>query len=161
MILRPATAQDAAALAEVHARAFDAPWDAPWDAEAIETLMGMPGGFAVVAETDGRAGGFILCRSVAGEAEILTLAVIPQARRGGVGRALVEAAAGLAAGSARSLFLEVAADNAAAIGLYLTAGFEAVGRRAGYYQRAGAAAQDALVLRRSLNSAAAAPYHSR
>ena len=52
--------------------------------------------------------GFILARAAGGEAEILTLAVMPAARRQGIGRALVPAAARHAQGlGAESLFLEV------------------------------------------------------
>ena len=50
------------------------------------------------------------------------------------------------------MFLEVAEDNIAALALYHRAGFAAVGRRRGYYHRAGAAPVDAQVLRLDLNS---------
>ena len=97
-----------------------------------------------------RDDGFILIRVVADEAEILTLAVRPQARRHGLGLSLVEQAAQTAAehGAAR-LFLEVAEDNAAARSLYARAGFETAGRRPRYYARANGPAVDALLL--SLN----------
>ena len=49
-----------------------------------------------------------------------------------------------------SLFLEVAADNDAAIALYKKQGFETVGRRAGYYARSDHPAVDAIVLRKRL-----------
>ena len=52
----------------------------------------------------------------------------------------------------------MAADNAAAIALYRSAGFEPVGRRAAYYARPDGPAVDALVLRRTLNSAAPSVY---
>ena len=51
---------------------------------------------------------------------------------------------------AEALFLEVAEDNTAAIGLYQSARFSWAGRRPGYYQRA-EEATDALVMRRWLN----------
>ena len=88
------------------------------------------------------------------EAEVLTLAVRPHARRHGRGRALVQAAADLLAhAGAAELRLEVAADNAAALALYAACGFEPTGRRRGYYARgAGAPAMDALTLLRRLNS---------
>lgn len=141
MSLHAALVEDAAILAALHAAAFDK----PWSAGEIGALMATPGVFALT--TDGQ--GFILCRAIAGEAEILTLAVAPAARRLGVGRALVEAAGGLASqGGADSLFLEVAHDNVAALALYASAGFERVGLRKGYY----ASGADAVVMRRALNT---------
>ncbi len=50
------------------------------------------------------------------------------------------------------MFLEVAAGNAAAIGLYEGAGFQRVGLRRGYYAKSEGPAEDALVLRRPLNT---------
>jgi ribosomal-protein-alanine N-acetyltransferase len=148
MRLRFATEEDAAALADVHGKAFDSAWTAP----DIARLMTILGGFALVAEDEGIVG-FVLARSVGGEAEILTLAVAPWARRRGVGAALVEAVAVHAgAAGSKALFLEVAADNEAAVGVYLKTGFKQAGLRRAYYQRPGAAAMDALVLRRALNS---------
>ena len=150
MNLRPATRADGAALAALHAAAFDE----PWSADDILRFAEDRGGFALVAAED-EAGappaGFILCRMIAGEAEVLTLAVWPEARRRGLGRALLEAAIVLAGPTATAMFLEVAADNPAAAALYAGAGFETVGRRAGYYGRAGGSV-DALVMRRALNT---------
>ena len=112
------------------------------------------GGGAASAEAS--IAGFILARAIAGEAEVLTLAVHQAARRSGLGRALVEAAAGVAsAAGAAAVFLEVAVDNPAAIGLYRAAGFEEVGRRRNYYARPKIGAVDGLVMRRDLNTAGA------
>jgi ribosomal-protein-alanine N-acetyltransferase len=91
------------------------------------------------------ADGFILVREAAGEAEILTLAVAPRARRQGLGRALVDAA--IARLGPAELFLEVAADNHAAIALYQQAGFAQAGVRRGYYARSNGA-EDGLILKR-------------
>jgi ribosomal-protein-alanine N-acetyltransferase len=147
MRLRPATPDDAALLASMHASAFEAPWG---EAE-IAALLAGPGGFAVIAE-ENEADGFILCRAIGGEAEILTLAVRPQARQRGLGRGLVEAAAVLAKqANAEAMFLEVAEDNDPAMGLYQSSGFRLAGRRPGYYRR-GDEATDALVMRRWLNT---------
>ena len=149
MKLDPATPADAAAMAAVHATSFDA----PWGADEIATLLSGPGGFGLVVRKPetGAIAGFILARAIAGEAEVLTLAVDPAHRRSGVGLALVEAAAiAAAAAGAQSLFLEVASDNQAALALYRSAGFGQVGQRPAYYRRE-AGAVDALVLRRDLN----------
>jgi ribosomal-protein-alanine N-acetyltransferase len=141
MTPRRVTPGDARLLAVLHASAFER----PWDEAAFEALLVTFNVFGLIL--DGQ--GFILCRAVADEAEILTLAVAPLVRRGGVGRALVEAAAQTAtARGADSLFLEVASDNAAALGLYAGAAFEPAGLRRGYY----AGGADAVVMRRTLNS---------
>jgi [ribosomal protein S18]-alanine N-acetyltransferase len=148
VILRPATRADGPALADVHAAAFEA----PWPADDILRFAEDRGGFALAADDDGALAGFILCRQIAGEAEVLTLAVRPAARRRGIGLALLEAALALSAPTATAMFLEVAADNPAAVALYAGAGFETVGRRAGYYGRVGRQSVDAIVMRRALNS---------
>ncbi|RZJ03622.1 MAG: GNAT family N-acetyltransferase [Brevundimonas sp.] len=128
----------AARLAALHAEAFDA----PWDATAFDSLLGQVG--VHLAETPD---GFILMRTVADEAEILTLAVRPDARRRGLGAELVaRGAADAAARGATRLFLEVADDNDAARALYARAGFEEAGRRPRYYARPDGSRRDALLL---------------
>jgi ribosomal-protein-alanine N-acetyltransferase len=145
--LRAATAQDAPSLARLHATSFPQ----PWSASEIEALLTDAGGFGMVAARKGKVSGFILGRSAGGEAEILTLAVAPEARRAGLGLALVETAALLAhAGGATALFLEVATDNPGALALYDAARFARAGVRPGYYRREGGPPIDALVLRRDL-----------
>ncbi len=148
--MRRAILDDAPALAVIHASAFET----PWTAKALKGFMGDAGAITLVA--DDPKEGFILIRALAGEAEVLTLAVDPGSRRAGLGRALVEAAA-LSANEAgaSSLFLEVAEDNLAALALYRAAGFEEAGRRSGYYRRANGPPMDALVLRRGLGAAGA------
>jgi ribosomal-protein-alanine N-acetyltransferase len=96
--------------------------------------------------------GFVLSRAAADEAEILTIAVDPALRKGGVGRDLLRAHLGQAAAAgARRLFLEVDADNAAALALYARFQFVKVGERKGYYKRPDGKAATALVMRRDLN----------
>ena len=143
MKIEPVGPEAAAALADLHAAAFPR----PWDAAAFGGLLAFPGALALTAED----AGFILLRRVLDEAEVLTLAVRPQARRRGVARALVETAAGLAArAGAATLWLEVAEDNAAALGLYAGCGFARTGVRPGYYPRAEGPAAAAVVMRRAL-----------
>jgi len=150
MNLRPVGPEAAFDLADLHDRAFDR----PWTALEFDDLLKSPGAFAVLGEAGEPAApkGFILCRSIAGEAEILTIAVDPAARRRGWGAALVEVATGIAAETgAEALFLEVADDNAAAIALYQSGRFAKVGVRKGYYPHPDGA-KDALVMRRALNT---------
>jgi ribosomal-protein-alanine acetyltransferase len=83
-----------------------------------------------------------------GHADIQTVAVLPDHRGKGLGRTMVKALIARAAESAaRSIFLEVRADNEAAISLYTTEGFDILDRRVGYYQPDGV---DALVMRKEL-----------
>ena len=147
MSLVAATPLHAAALAAIHAAAF--PPGERWGAAAMALQLALPGAFGWID----RAGGLVLARVAADEAEVLSLAVAPGLRGRGLGRALLERAMATAAGrGGRAMFLEVAAGNAAALRLYGAAGFAEVGRRAGYY-RGGA---DALVLRRGLTPCGAA-----
>jgi ribosomal-protein-alanine N-acetyltransferase len=140
---RPIRAEDAEALATIHATSFDP----PWLAQDFAGFLGETGVGGLIGE-----GGFILVRAGGGELEVLTLAVSPSNRRRGLARMLLEMALAKAARSgAEAAFLEVAVDNIAAIGLYQGAGFAQVGRRKGYYARTEGGA-DALVLRRDLNS---------
>lgn len=110
-----------------------------------------PGGLGLIARLGGRAAGVALCRRLAGESELLALGVLPSMRRGGVARALLDAAiAAVAKDGVRAPSLEVAEDNAAGRALYDAAGFTTVGRREDYYRRAGAEPAAALVLRREI-----------
>jgi len=147
MKLRAADASDALALARTHASAFDA----SWPPEAFADLLNSPGVFALAA-VELEPVGLILMRAIAGEAEVLTLAIAPAHRRLGLARALLRVAlAQAAAAGAEAAFLEVAADNPAALALYRQEGFEEAGHRGGYYRRADGESVDALVLRRTLN----------
>ena len=133
------------ALAALHARAFtDAP--RPWSAAEFAALLAAASTLLVA-----RGEGFALGRVAGPEAELLTLAVDPGARRRGLGRALVGAfEATAAARGAEEVLLEVAVTNArgagalrrprlcrgrAAAGL-LPAGRGAAGRRPGAAPRA-------------------------
>lgn len=130
---------DIAVMSHIHSVAF-----APargWSAAEIKSLSQAPGGF-VVTSTDG----FALGRAVAGEAELLTIAVDPAAQGRGQGRLLLAAFEARArGGGADVLFLDVAEDNLPARALYEAAGWQDAGRRRGYYA---AGAVDALLLRK-------------
>lgn len=138
MALLEATALHAAALAHLHALAF--PAGEQWGPDAMALQLGAPGAFGWI---DPR-GGMILARTAADQAEVLTLAVDPAARRCGVGRSLVRQAMASAGGrGAAAMFLEVGTENGAARALYAALGFQEVGRRRLYYR----GREDALILR--------------
>lgn len=128
--VRPLAAGELAQAAAIHALCFDEPWDAATLAQLLEA----PGTFACAAGSP--LSGFVLARIAAGEAEILTIAVVPAARRQRLGHLLMTSAAATAlAGGATALFLEVAEDNRPALALYRRLGFRQVGTRPAYYAR--------------------------
>lgn len=144
-MIEAASADVCEELAALHARAFDKPWSGP----DIAKLLDNRAAFALVSR-DTEMRGFVIAWAAVGEAEILTIAVVPEARRKGVGASLVTAAgvAALVRGAA-SMHLEVAEDNAAARALYAKLGYEEAGRRHAYYAGEGGAV-DAIVMRRTL-----------
>ena len=136
-----ATPAHAAALAAIHASAF--PPREAWGEDAITIQLALPGAFGLIDDR----GGMLLGRMAADEAEVLTLAVAPEARRQGIATLLLRAAkAHVGARGGTAVFLEVATGNAAALALYAREGFVEVGHRRRYY----ADSADALVLRAEL-----------
>jgi [ribosomal protein S18]-alanine N-acetyltransferase len=150
--IRRGSVEDAPQLAALHAPAFT---DA-WPEAAFASLLVQPEVTVLIGAMLARAAqGFILVRNVADEAEVLTFCVAKSARRHGLGRALLAAAFDASRErGALHVFLEVGANNAAALGLYRESGFVEIGRRSAYY-RHGPQAADALVMRRILNSSPA------
>jgi ribosomal-protein-alanine N-acetyltransferase len=144
-LIEAARAEQAELLGELHARAFDK----AWSANEIAKLLENTAVFALISR-GAEAQGFVMAWAAAGDAELLTVAVVPQARRKGVGASLVTSAgvAALVRGAA-SMHLEVAEDNAAARALYAKLGYEEAGRRHAYYAGEGGSV-DAIVMRRNL-----------
>lgn len=129
-------------MAALHQRCFVTP--PPWSAADFAATLESPFVFLLTEPH-----GFLIGRAVAGEAELITLAVDPSARRQGMGARLVASfLAEAQARGAESVFLEVAESNTSAQRLYLTKGFEQKGKRRGYYQSPKGERQDALVMTR-------------
>lgn len=140
-----ASPERVADIAALHSRLFDP----AWDAENIGGLIEHPAAAAFVAQVrEPKAlAGFIIGQIAADEAEILSIGVAPEWQRRGIARQMVEGLIRAARrAEVRRLFLEVAADNTAAIRLYDGLGFSASGRRKAYYSRPGGQRIDALVL---------------
>lgn len=148
-VVRPLRADLADDCAALHATGFAHPWSAAEFGQLLTSPTSL--GSAALDPAKGALRGFALSRLVAGEAEILTIAVDPAWRRHGVGKDLLRAhLAEVARAGAATIFLEVDASNVAALALYARFGFVKVGERAGYYRRADGKPATALVMRRDL-----------
>jgi [ribosomal protein S18]-alanine N-acetyltransferase len=130
----------------------------PWTAESLSTALALDRMRVLVAEPrdvasragDGTDGllGYVVALVIGPEAEIADLAVAPEARRQGVGRALLDrVVAELETAGVQAVYLEVRESNQAARTLYESSGFQSVGWRRGYYR---CPPEDALVLRREI-----------
>ncbi len=144
METRLITGADAGLLAALHRECFGS---RGWSLAQISGSLGLSTTVGFIAEADRQAAGFILCQMTPDEeAEVLTICVMPALRRKGIGALLLNAAfAAAKERKAARLFLEVAADNEAALALYEKAGFRVIGRRRGYYARESGAA-DAVMM---------------
>ena len=142
----------AAALAALHARCFE---DA-WSGRAMTEVLGSPGAFAYVAQIPDDAGeacpvAFALARRIGDDTELLTLCVLSDHRRRGIGAALLDEVMRHARLiGAANMFLEVAETNDAARALYAGRGFVAGRRRPDYYRGPNRVPTAALELRCTL-----------
>lgn len=140
VVVREAGQEACSALAAVDASSFDV----PWSVEAIRALF--DGGLtrAWLARASGDVVGGALLRVVAGEGELLRIAVRPPARGRGVGRALLGVVLSAGADACPlGVHLEVRASNVAARHLYAGQGFVDHGRRRNYYE---APREDAILM---------------
>lgn len=131
---------------------FDPVFGEAWTAPQCAGLLPMPGVWLTLARAGEAVLGFALSRAIAGEAELLLLAVRRPAQGRGVGRKLLDAfLADAARRGAEHLHLEVR-DGNGAIRLYTAAGFREIGRRKNYYHGRDGQLYDALTLARNLQS---------
>lgn len=131
-------------------RAFDSSFGEAWKREQCLGILGLPGVWLSLATRDDQVEGFALSRIVVDEAELLLIAVSPQAQGRGTGALLIDDTVCEArARGARRLHLEVR-DGNPALSLYQRFNFIPVGRRPGYYLGQFGQSFDALTLTRTL-----------
>ena len=124
------TAADVADVAALEAVCFSD----PWSEASVASELDNPLSLWLVARDAAGLLGYVGSQSVPDEADMMNLAVRPDARRHGAAQALLQALeAALRENGIRSLTLEVRAGNAPAIRLYTQAGFRQVGLRKNYY----------------------------
>jgi ribosomal-protein-alanine N-acetyltransferase len=133
-------------MAAVHAAAN--PAESAWSQDDFAKLLGTTGVFTT---SDNLC--FCLARVVMDEAEILTIATHPDHRNKGYAkRALTLFETEARSRKAVTAFLEVAADNLAALRLYDACGYRQTGLRKGYYRRKNEQNVDALLMSKILTS---------
>lgn len=146
-VLRPMRPLDVTPVAAIERAAYEFPWTPGIFRDCL--LAGYP---SLVLEQAGRVAGYGIMSIAAGEAHLLNLALATDARGQGFGRLLLDQLVDQAVrAGADSMYLEVRPSNDRALRLYQRAGFEAIGRRRGYY-RARYGTEDAIVLVRRFRS---------
>ena len=128
-MIRVATVDDAHDITALEAASADH----PWSAESVRAMLDLRTTRAwVYCGPEPR--GYLLASSVAGEGELLTIGVRPDARRRGIASALMGAMErSWQRDDVQRGFLEVRADNTPALALYERHGWMPDGRRADYY----------------------------
>ena len=118
----------------------------PWSENSVRSELTNPLSLWLVAVEGEQVLGYVGSQTVMGEADMMNIAVLPNRRREGVARQLVEALVeALDQHDAHCLTLEVRASNEPAKALYGNLGFELAGRRPNYYRNP---KEDALILRK-------------
>lgn len=145
-LIRRVSSADVPALVGIERECFSDPWTASGIRETIQYETAR----AFVAESGGKAVGYVMARISGEEGEILNLAVLPKSRRKGIARCLLtEALGSIAAAGVKAAYLEVRQSNEEALALYHAQGFRPVGVRPDYYRDP---REDALVLRAALRA---------
>jgi [ribosomal protein S18]-alanine N-acetyltransferase len=149
LTLMTATSDNLDAMMAVMDAAFDPRFGEAWTGKQLASLMAMPGTRLCLAMQGERPVGFYAARSIAGESELMLLAVVPAVRRGGIGQRLLDDWHQW--GEDRGVteyFLEMRSDNPARH-LYLRHGFLECGRRSEYYLGKDGVKRDAITMRYS------------
>ena len=148
---------DLDAVMQVMDAAFDPAFGEAWTRKQVSDALTMPNTYLILADSAGNppadpslTAGFAMSRGAVGEEELLLFAVMPSARRRGVGLALLETLARQARErKVRRLFLEMRDGNPAEK-LYRQYGFTVVGRRRGYYRKSRLGPIDAITFAKDL-----------
>ena len=126
--------------------------DSPWSmGQFKEEFKGVPRThfFTVALDSNnaiiGYAGVMVAAPGI--EADVLTVGVLPEHRKHGIGSAFMEQLESWAGGKeSNAMMLEVSVDNVVAIALYESLGYSKISVRKNYY----GAGLDALVMRKDL-----------
>ncbi len=144
--IAPMTAEHLDEVAALERVCFSDPWSRNLLSEALKNDLSA---YLVALDDAGRVAGYAGLTVVLDEGSIDNIAVRPDCRRQGVAAQLLQVFLDFARGNQLAfLTLEVRASNYAAIALYGSRGFRAVGRRKNYYEHP---VEDALIMTRTFD----------
>lgn len=122
----------------------------PWTAQGLEAELSKESAFFYVAVINNIAVGYMGFQIILDEAYVDNIAVLPEYRRLGAARALLDNAINICISKNVSFItLEVRPSNTAALSLYQSAGFVKAGQRRGFYS---SPTEDALIMTRYFNN---------
>lgn len=145
--VRQVSETEAGTLTEIHKKCFPR----YWNREAFTDFFSVKGTCAFLVEENENPVAMVVYRVSFDQADILTLAVLPQWRRNGLAEKMLgEILGGCKISGVKKIFLEVEEVNIAAFNLYEKSGFKQIGRRKLYYQQLDGSYTDALVMEKKL-----------
>lgn len=150
-MIRRCQPQDARLLADVHQQCFTEGWSPAFFSDLVQRPSVLA--FAALTPHESELKAAVVLQGVDPEKDILTLMTAPSFRGQGWAQAVLHHALDMCRSQGvQEIFLEVAADNLAALGVYQKFGFEQLSCRSKYYKRSSGLSVDALVMRYRLLS---------
>lgn len=119
----------------------------PWTEQSIFDSIGSDSAYFNIAYANGKPAGYMSMQVVLGEGDIMRVAVLPDFRRLGIGRKLLDEC--FCANKLNEVFLDVRENNLPAIKLYESFGFEKIGLRKNYYSNP---TENAVMMKKTFNS---------
>ena len=131
------TLSDLKQAAEIYQISFDE----PWGEASLRSLLNTTGCFGIgyfeKTKTNHLMAGFILCRTLFDEAEIITFAVHPNYRGQAIGKKILsDTHKTVKSRNCTTIFLEVSEKNKTALNLYSKCGYKHISTRKNYYKTA-------------------------
>jgi ribosomal-protein-alanine N-acetyltransferase len=142
--IRLLTYSDLPSVMAIERRAFPT----PWSLSMFVLELSKPSGICLAALSGEELEGYLICARYDQAYHLMNIAVDPQRRRRGLGRALIDAMIEQA-GVDANFTLEVRVSNTGAIALYESYGFRSVGTRRRYYSDTG---EDAIIMWRAVGT---------
>ncbi|MEM8919021.1 MAG: ribosomal protein S18-alanine N-acetyltransferase [Pseudomonadota bacterium] len=154
IFIREAGPEKIDAVMEIMARAFPSEFGESWNEGQCRSMLSLMNTHLMLAGTTvGEQSffcGFCIYRMVAGELELLMIAVDPEQQQFGIGQMMIrQLISNARANEVEAIFLEVRSSNPAQ-NLYRKLGFERIGHRKAYYTGSDGQKHDAITYRRKI-----------